>query len=67
MNFDNRSLTFNNESQILALNPIIGERMDSVFVDDLKYSEEITLDSFRKRPWKSKLMEWGAQRLKRLL
>ncbi|MDP9176111.1 MAG: phospholipase D-like domain-containing protein [Gemmatimonadota bacterium] len=67
MNFDNRSLTFNNESQILALDPVIGQRMDSVFLDDLRYSEEIQLDSFRKRPWRQKLLEWGAQKLKRVL
>jgi cardiolipin synthase len=67
MNFDNRSLTFNNESQILALDPIVGQRMDSVFMDDLRYSEEIKLDTFRKRPWTSKLLEWGAQKLQRVL
>src|SRR5687767_2229459 len=67
MNFDNRSLTFNNESQILALDSDLGQRMDSVFMDDVKYSEEIKLDSFRRRPWRDKVLEWGAQRLERLL
>lgn len=67
MNFDNRSLTFNNESQILALDADIGQRMDSVFMDDVRYSEEIKLDSFRRRPWRDKVLEWGAQRLERLL
>lgn len=67
MNFDNRSLTFNNESQILALDASIGQRMDSVFIDDLKYSAEIKLDIFRKRPWTDKVLEWGAQKLQRLL
>jgi hypothetical protein len=41
--------------------------MDSVFMDDLKYSAEIKLDIFRKRPWTDKLLEWGAQKLQRLL
>jgi cardiolipin synthase len=67
MNFDNRSLTFNNESQILALDPVIGQRMDSVFMDDLRYSEEIKLESFRRRPWTAKVLEWGAQKLQRVL
>jgi cardiolipin synthase len=67
MNFDNRSLTFNNEAQILALDSVIGQRMDSVFMDDLRYSEEIKLETFRKRPWTDKVLEWGAQRLQRLL
>jgi cardiolipin synthase A/B len=67
MNFDNRSLAFNNEAQVLALDPGIGQRMDSVFMDDLRYSEEIKLDTFRKRPWTGKVLEWGAQKLRRLL
>ena len=67
MNFDNRSLTFNNESQILALDGSLGRQMDSVFVDDLKYSAEIKLENFRKRPWMDKVKEWGAQKLQRLL
>jgi cardiolipin synthase len=67
MNFDNRSMTFNNESQILALDPVIGQRMDSVFMDDLRHSQEIKLETFRKRPWTDKVLEWGAQRLQRLL
>jgi cardiolipin synthase len=67
MNFDNRSLAFNNESQILALNPTIGAQMDSIFLDDLKYSVEMKLDTFKRRPWTGKLLEWGAVKLRRLL
>jgi cardiolipin synthase len=67
MNFDNRSLAFNNESQVLALNSEIGRQMDSVFLDDLRYSEEMKLETFRKRPWTGKVLEWGAQKLGRLL
>ncbi len=67
MNFDNRSLAFNNESQVLALDRTVGQRMDSIFVDDLKYSQEIKLETFRNRPWTGKVLEWGAQKLRRLL
>jgi cardiolipin synthase len=67
MNFDNRSLAFNNESQILALDKTVGQQMDSIFVDDLKYSQEIKLETFRNRPWTGKALEWGAQKLRRLL
>jgi cardiolipin synthase len=67
MNFDNRSLAFNNEAQVLALDPDLGQRMDSVFMDDLRYSEEMKLDTFRKRPWTGRVLEWGAQKLRRLL
>jgi cardiolipin synthase A/B len=67
MNFDNRSLAFNNEAQVLALDPGVGQRMDSVFMDDLRYSEEMKLDTFRQRPWTGKVLEWGAQKLRRVL
>jgi len=67
MNFDNRSLSFNNESMLLALNRKVGAQMDSVFMDDIKWSKEIKLDEFRKRPLSSKILEWGAQKLRRVL
>jgi len=67
MNFDNRSLAFNNESLLVALDPGIGAQMDSIFADDIKYATEIKLESFRKRPLAGKILEWGAQKLRRVL
>lgn len=67
MNFDNRSISFNNETNIVVLNEGFGQRMDGIFFDDLKYSKEIILEEFRKRPLKDKLLSWGAERLWRLL
>jgi cardiolipin synthase A/B len=67
MNFDNRSLSFNNESLLLALDRRIGAQMDSIFMDDLKWSKEIKLDEFRKRPLSGRILEWGAQKLRRVL
>ncbi|MGI9140590.1 MAG: phospholipase D-like domain-containing protein [Gemmatimonadaceae bacterium] len=67
MNFDNRSIAFNNETNIVVLNEGFGQRMDGIFFDDLKYSKEITLEEFRSRPLTDKLLSWGAERLWRLL
>lgn len=67
MNFDNRSLSFNNESVLVALDRNVGAQMDSIFLDDLKWSKEIKLDEFRKRPLSGKILEWGAQKLRRVL
>lgn len=67
MNFDNRSIAFNNESQIMALDSAVGRRMDEIFLEDLKYSEEMKLETFRRRPWTGKFLEWGAQKLRRVL
>ena len=67
MNFDNRSLSFNNESMLVSLDRRVGAQMDSIFMDDLKWSKEIKLDEFRKRPLSGKILEWGAQKLRRVL
>ena len=67
MNFDNRSIAFNNESQIVALDPAIGQQMEQIFLEDVKFSKEIKLEEFRKRPWTDKVKEWGAQKLRRVL
>jgi cardiolipin synthase A/B len=67
MNFDNRSIAFNNESQIVALDAKVGQQMDSIFLDDLKYSDDIKLETFKQRPWTGKVLEWGAQQLRRIL
>jgi cardiolipin synthase len=67
MNFDNRSLSFNDESLLVALDRGVGAQMDSIFMEDIKFSKEMKLDEFRKRPLSSKILEWGAQKLRRVL
>lgn len=67
MNFDNRSLVFNNESNLVAWDRPFGALMDSTFLDDLRYSREITLAEFSKRPWTERMVEVGASVLSRLL
>ena len=67
MNFDNRSLSFNDESLLVALDPAVGAQMNLIFMDDIKWSQEMKLDEFRKRPLSNKILEWGAQKLRRVL
>jgi cardiolipin synthase len=67
MNFDNRSLAFNNESNLVVWDRGFGVMMDSTFNDDLRHSREITLQEFRSRPWTARLVEVGASALQRLL
>jgi cardiolipin synthase len=55
MNFDNRSLAYNNEDALVALDTSLGADMDAMFLDDLRRSDEIRLEIFNRRP--------GAQRL----
>ena len=67
MNFDNRSLAFNNESNLLVMDPQFGAEMDSTFLRDLSHATEIRLDEFRRRPVWRKVLEVGAVMLSRLL
>jgi len=67
LNFDNRSLVFNNESNIVALNEQVGASLDSLFMSDLGYSKEIKLAEFEQRSVMEKLIEWGANALQRVL
>ena len=67
LNFDNRSLVFNNESNIVALDERVGATLDSLFLEDLRYSKEIKLAEFEQRSLFEKMLEWGANTLQRLL
>ncbi|HEU4643745.1 MAG TPA: phospholipase D-like domain-containing protein [Gemmatimonadaceae bacterium] len=67
MNFDNRSMVFNDESNLLVLDPDVGARMDSLFLDDLRYSKEIEAKQFERRGVGEKIMERGATLLSRVL
>jgi cardiolipin synthase A/B len=67
LNFDNRSLVFNNESNIVALDERVGAGLDSLFMEDLRFSNEITLPVFARRSWTEKALEWGASTLQRVL
>ncbi|MDQ3950223.1 MAG: phospholipase D-like domain-containing protein [Gemmatimonadota bacterium] len=67
MNFDNRSLAFNNESNLVTLDSAFGAQMQRTFIEDLRYAKEIRLAEFRRRPWTGKMLELGASLLSRLL
>jgi cardiolipin synthase len=67
MNFDNRSLAYNDESNLVAFDRRVGAVMDSIFLDDIRHATEITLEEFRRRPWHQKVFESGASVISRLL
>jgi cardiolipin synthase len=67
MNFDNRSMSFNNESNLVVLDSTFGRQMDSVFMDDLRYAKEIKLDTFKQRSVWSRLVEDASSAIARLL
>ena len=67
MNFDNRSMVFNNESNLNVLDARTGATLDSVFLNDLEYSKEVIPAEFEKRGILQRLFELGSSTLARLL
>jgi cardiolipin synthase len=57
MNVDNRSLSFNEEVNLLALDSRLGASLDRMFFDDLQHADEVTLEKFKTRPWKRRILE----------
>ena len=67
MNFDNRSLAFNDETTLLVLDRTVVGGMDRMFLEDLRHSREVTLAEVRARRWWEKLRDGGAAMLQRVL
>lgn len=67
MNFDNRSLSLNDEVALLVLDSPFDNRMNALFMADLGYALEITLEAFRMRPRFRRLGEVAGQLINRLL
>ena len=67
MNFDNRSMALNDESTLMILDATIGSQMNQIFLDDLRYAQEITLITFQQRSWCARLSERAANFVMRLL
>jgi len=56
-NFDNRSFRLNDEANLNVLDAAFARRQVEVFNEDLKRSKPITLEAWRHRPWREKLVE----------
>ncbi|HEU5041381.1 MAG TPA: phospholipase D-like domain-containing protein, partial [Gemmatimonadales bacterium] len=67
MNFDNRSLALNSETTLFVLDGGIGATMDSVFLEDLRRAEEVTLEASRSRPWIERVLQRSASLITRVL
>ncbi len=67
MNADNRSISFNEESNLVILDQGAGKRMEEMFMQDLEFTEEIKLDEFSRRGWKDKVAEHACHLIWRVL
>jgi cardiolipin synthase len=57
MNFDNRSMAFNDETVLITMDKTVGARANEMFLEDMKYADEIDLATFRNRPKKERILE----------
>ena len=57
MNFDNRSLAFNDESNLLINDSTVAATLERKFMDDLRYANEIKLNEFSHRSIFAKALE----------
>jgi len=67
MNADNRSMSFNEESNLVVLNKKAAEEMEGYFIEDLGYSTEIKIETFRKRGLKERVAEKACHLIWRVL
>ncbi len=67
MNFDNRSLALNDEVTLLVLDPQFGQKMETIFRDDLRQSTPVDYAEFRNRPVTEHVKEWAANQITRVL
>jgi cardiolipin synthase len=67
MNFDNRSLSLNDESTLMVLDQALGSEMERVFLADLRYAEEVVLAAFLMRPRLARVGEWSANLIQPIL
>jgi cardiolipin synthase len=57
-NFDNRSFSLNDESNINVFDRRFAGHMEEVIERDIAQSKELTLDQWRHRPWTRRVLDW---------
>ncbi|WP_410482723.1 cardiolipin synthase [Undibacterium sp. Jales W-56] len=60
-NIDTRSFLHNNEINVVVFGEEFGKTMEATFLEDLRYSVEITQQEWARRPMSDKLKEWAAR------
>jgi cardiolipin synthase len=67
MNFDNRSLALNDEATLLVLDDGFGQKMETMFRNDLRQATAVDYAAFRNRPVTEHVKEWAANQITRVL
>jgi cardiolipin synthase len=63
-NFDNRSFRLNDEANLNVLDRDFAREQLTIFDDDLQYARAVTLQAWKQRPWREKLVEHAAALLR---
>lgn len=67
INFDNRSITLNDEVTLAGRDRAIGTRLEEIFRADLEHADEIALERFRQRARSDRWKEWMYQKVELVL
>ena len=67
INFDNRSMSLNDEVALLVQAEEPARAIHDRFLDDLERADELDLESFRRRPARERLVETAAVVFSRLI
>ena len=67
INFDNRSITLNDEVTLAGYDEAIGRQMEEMFLEDLEYADEVKLEEFQGRGRGERWMEWMWSRVELVL
>lgn len=57
-NFDNRSFRINDEANVNVFDPEFTRKMNRLFDEDLEDAELVTLESWRARSWRERMIGW---------
>jgi cardiolipin synthase len=60
-NIDMRSFLHNSEINVIVMGDAFGNEMEKAFQEDLRDSNQVTLETWRKRPLANRMKEWAAR------
>ena len=66
-NLDGWSLRMNRETNIVVIDPLEGEDLESTFDADLRHSDALTSAQWNARPWSKRILQFAASLLRHLL
>ncbi len=67
LNLDYRSIEFNCELSAILRSEAFGQQMHALFEHDIQYAKQMTLNFWRRRPWRDRVVQWAASRARYLL